>query len=94
MATDDAQTTKVSYVALIAMLRDLQTKLDPFVDPNSEFRQALDRRLKDLPKDDENVQTIVQGLDHFRKMYNTFEHDIQVLQRADKADIKQIKEVQ
>lgn len=82
MTNDAMDSSKAQYAEVIAMLRDLQTKLDPYVDPNSEFRQALNRRLKDLPDDDENVQTIVQGLDHFRKMYNTAEHNIQVLQRA------------
>ena len=82
MAADDLQTRIDQYAEVIAMLRDLQTKLDPFVNPNSEFRQVLNRHMKDLPKDDENVQTIIQGLDHFRKMYNTAEHNIQVLQRA------------
>lgn len=75
---------KGQYAELIAMLQELHTKLEPYVDPNSEFRQALSRRLKDLPKDDENVQTIVQGLAHFRNINDKIENNIRILQRADK----------
>ena len=81
MATDDMQLSKGQYTELIAMFQELRTKLEPYVDPNSEFRQALSRRLKDLPKDDENVQTIVQGLAHFRNINNIAEHNIEVLQQ-------------
>lgn len=79
-------TSKGQYTELIAMLQKQKTKLEPIVDPNSEFRQALNRFLKDLPKDDENVQTIVQGLSYFRNMNNKIENNIRILQQADKGD--------
>lgn len=82
MATDDTHTTKVPYVALIAMMQQQKARLEPFVGPNGEMFQALNRRLKDLPKDDENAQTIAEELRHFRDSYNIAEHNIQVLQRA------------
>lgn len=76
--------SKGQYDELIAMLRDLHAKLDPFVDPNSEFRQALNQRMKDLPKDDENVQTIAEGLIYFRNVNDKIENNIRILQRANK----------
>ena len=72
------------YTETIAMLQKQKTRLEPIVDPNSEFRQALSRRLKDLPKDDENVQTIVQELHYLCEMYNKIENYIRILQRANK----------
>ena len=84
MATDDAQTTKVSYAELIAILQELHTKLEPYVDPNSEIRQALYRDLKDLPKDDKTVQVINQGLIYSRNINNTVDKYIRILQQADK----------
>ena len=72
------------YTETIAMLQKQKTRLEPIVDPNSEFRQALSRRLKDLPKDDENVQTIVLELHYLCEMYNKIENYIRILQRANK----------
>lgn len=72
------------YAEMIAILQELHTKLESFVDPNSEFRQVLSRRLKDLPKDDENVQTIAEGLVYFCNINNKIENYIRILQRADK----------
>lgn len=82
MATDETHTTKVSYVALIAMMLQQKARLKPFVGPNGEMFQALNRCLKDLPKDNENAQRIAEGLRHYRNSYNIAEHNIQVLQRA------------
>ena len=76
--------SKGQYTELIGMLQDLKTKLEPFVDPNSEFRQALNRRLKDLPKDDKNVQAITEGLRYFRDLDKRIDNNIEILQRADK----------
>lgn len=84
MTNDGTDSGKGQYAELIAMLREQQTKLEPFVGPNGEIFQALNRHMKDFPDDDENVQTIMQGLDHFRKMYNTVDNDIRILQQADK----------
>lgn len=78
---------KGQYEELIAMLKKQQTKLDPLVNPNSRLIQALNRRVKDLPDNDENGQTILQGLRYFRNMYNTVVHDIGILQKANDAEV-------
>lgn len=75
-------TSREQYAELIGMLQDLKTKLEPIVDPNSEFFQALAQQLKDVPDDDENAQEIVQGLRQLRKLYNETDNDIEILQRA------------
>lgn len=82
MANDNAHSSRDQYAELIEMLQDLKTKLEPFVDPNSEFRQALNRHMKDLPKDDENVQAIIRGLRYFRELDERVDNNIEVFQRA------------
>lgn len=77
-------TGKGQYTELIAMLQQQKVRVNRLIDPNSELNQALRRRLKDLPKDDKNAQTIVEGLHYFRDMNNTIENNIRILQRADK----------
>lgn len=84
MAVDDIHSSRGQYTELIAMLQKQKTRLEPIVDPNSEFRRSLSQCLKDLPKDDENVQTIVQELDYFCEMYKKVENYIRILQRSDK----------
>lgn len=83
MATDDAQTTKISYAEMIDILQELHTKLEPWVNPNSEIRQALNRDLKDLPKDDNTVQIFAKGLIYSRNINNTVENYIRILQQVD-----------
>lgn len=82
MATDDMQSNRDQYTEVIGMLQDLKTKLKPFVDPNSEFRQALNRLMKDLPKDDENVQEIIRGLRYFCGLDKRIDNNIEIFQRA------------
>lgn len=76
--------SKGQYAEMIAILQELQTKLEPFVDPNSETSQVLNRYLKDLPKDDKNGQKIAEGLVYFRNVNNKIGNYIRILQRADK----------
>lgn len=78
---------KGQYEELIAMLRKQQTKLEPFVNKTSSLVQALNRRVKDLPDNDENGQTIAQGLMYFRNMYNTVVTDIGILQKANDDEV-------
>lgn len=78
---------KGQYEELIAMLRKQQTKLEPLVNPNSRLIQALNRRLKALPDNDEHGQNILQGLRYFREMYDTVVNDIGILQKANDAEV-------
>lgn len=78
---------KGQYEELIATLRKQQTKLEPFVSKTSSLVQALNRRMKDLPDNDENGQMILQGLRYFRNMYNTVVNDIGILQKANDAEV-------
>lgn len=82
MAVDDVHSSREQYAELIGMLQDLKTKLEPFVDPNSEFRQALNRHMKDLPNDDESVQSIVRGLRYFCGLDKRIDNNIEIFQRA------------
>lgn len=77
-------TSKGQYAEMIAILQELHTKLEPWVNPNSEIRQALNRDLKDLPKDDKAVQMVAEGLIYFRNVNDKIENNIRILQRADK----------
>lgn len=72
------------YAEMIAILQELHTKLESFVDPNSEISQSLNRYLKDLPKEDKNGQMIAEGLVYFRNINNKIENYIRILQRANK----------
>lgn len=76
--------SKGQYAEMIDILQELHTKLEPFVDPNSEISQSLNRYLKDLPTDDKNGQMIAKGLVYFRNINNKIENYIRILQRADK----------
>lgn len=78
---------KGKYEDLVAMLQKQQTRLEPFVNQNGSLVQALQRRVKDLPDGDENGKTIVQGLIHFRDLYNTVVEDISILQKANDAEV-------
>lgn len=78
---------KGKYEDLIGMLQNQKTKIEPFVDPNSNLVKALQRRLQDVPEGDENGQLITQGLIHFRDLYNKVDKDIQVLQQADENEV-------
>lgn len=77
---------KGKYEDLVAMLQQQKARVNQFVDPNSNLIKALNRRLKDVPDNDENAQTILQGLRHFRTLSQTIDKDIQVLQQADEND--------
>lgn len=78
MTNDSVHLSRDQYAELIGRLLHLETQLEQLVDPNSEFIQALQQQLKDVPDDDE----IVQVLRHLRKLYNEADNGIQVLQRA------------
>ena len=82
MTNDNAHLSRDQYAELIGRLLYLETQLEQFIDPNSEFFQALSQQLKDVPDDDENAQEIVQGLRQLRELYNETGNDIEVLQRA------------
>lgn len=82
MTNDNTGLSRDQYVELIGRLLYLETQLEQFIDPNSEFFQALAQQLKDVPDDDENAQEIVQGLRQLRELYNETDNDIEVLQRA------------
>lgn len=75
------------YEYVIGLLQKKQTQLEPFVNPNSRLLQALNRRLKSVPKDDENAQLVMRGLRYFRTMYNTLVNDISILQKANDAEV-------
>lgn len=78
---------KGKYENLIGLLQNQKTKIEPFIDPNSNLVKALQRRLQDVPENDENGQLIAQGLIHFRDLYNRVDKDIQVLQQADENEV-------
>lgn len=78
---------KGKYENLVGLLQKQKTRIEPFVDPNSNLVKALQRRLKDVPDNDENGQMISQGLLHFRDLYNKVNKDIQVLQQADDDEV-------
>lgn len=83
MTTNNAQLSRDQYSELIGRLLYLETQLEQFIDPNSEFIQALHQQLKDVPDDDDEIaQEIVQGLRQLRKLYNETDNDIEILQRA------------
>lgn len=82
MTNDNMQLSRGQYTELIGRLLYLETQLEQFIDPNSEFFQALAQQLKDVPDDDENAQEIVQGLRQLRELYNETVNDIELLQRS------------
>lgn len=82
MTNDNMQLSRDQYAELIGSLLHLEIQLEQFVDPNSEFFQALAQQLKDVPDDDENAQEIVQGLRQLRELYNETDNVIRVLQRT------------
>lgn len=82
MTNDNTHLSRDQYAELIRSLLDLEIQLEQFIDPNSEFFQALAQQLKDVPDDDENAQAIVQGLRQLRELYNETDDVIRVLQRS------------
>lgn len=81
MTNDNMQLSRDQYAELIEKLLYLETQLEQFVDPNSEFIQALQQQLKDVP-DDDDTQEIVQGLRQLHELYNETDNVIEILQRA------------
>lgn len=79
---------KAKYEDLVAELQQQQDRVNRLIDPKSDLFQVLQRRLQDVPDDDENAQTIVEGLRHFRELSKKIANNIQVLQQADDNELK------
>ena len=79
---------KAKYEDLVAQLQQQQELVNRLIDPKSDLFQVLQRRLQDVPDDDENAQAIVEGLRHFRELSKKIANNIQVLQQADDNELK------
>lgn len=79
---------KGKYEDLVAKLQQQQERVNRIIDPKSDLFQVLQRRLQDVANDDENAQTIVEALRHFRELSKKIANNIQVLQQADDNELK------